>query len=152
MTGAAACVTGIGCPGGVAVMAEGAVAIGIGAVATSQGAIGLGENLALVTGRSGSSVPGFTSSNDLTNHFLKHGSEFGYTSEADYLNGAQNFVATKGTKGVLVKVRTNGDVVIYNPTTNEFAVTRSDGTIKTYFKPDPAVHKLPTNMDYFNSQ
>jgi len=146
-----------GCAATLCVASPVAIGVGagvaaVGASTATAGAVGLGGNLALLTGGSGSSAPGFASGKDLTSHFLKHGSEFGFTTEAQYLNGAQNFVATKGDKGVLVKVRANGDTVIYNPTTNEFAVTRSNGTIKTYFKPDPAVHKKPTNLDYFNSQ
>ena len=27
-----------------------------------------------------------------------------------------------------------------------------DGIIKTYFKPNPAIHKFPTNLDYYNAQ
>ena len=125
------------CATTLCIMSPAAVSVGVGVAAVgastaTAGAVGLGGNLALLTGGSGSSAPGFASSKDLTNHFLKHGSEFGFKTEAQYLNGAQDFAATKGGKGVLVKVRANGDTVIYNPTTNEFAVTKSNGTIKTY--------------------
>jgi RHS repeat-associated protein len=146
-----------GCAGTACVASPAAIALGagvaaVGVASAASGAIGLGGNLAFLTGGSGSSIPGFASTKDLTSHFLKHGSEFGFKTKAQYLKGAQDFVATKGDKGVLVKVRANGDTIIYNPTTNEFAVTRSNGTIKTYLKPDPAVHKKPTNLDYFISK
>jgi pyocin large subunit-like protein len=52
----------------------------------------------------------------------------------------------------LEKTRTNGDIVRFNPVTNEFGVARADGVIRTYFKPDPAVHGFPTNLDYFKAQ
>jgi filamentous hemagglutinin len=52
----------------------------------------------------------------------------------------------------LEKVRANGDIVRYNPATEEFGIVKSDGTIRTYYKPDPANHGFPTNLDYFNAQ
>jgi filamentous hemagglutinin len=52
----------------------------------------------------------------------------------------------------LEKTRPNGDVVRYNPATDEFGVVKPDGTIRTYYKPDPARHGRPTNLDYFNAQ
>ena len=62
-----------------------------------------------------------------------------------FLNGP------RGT-GVLQKVRANGDIVRYDPATQAFGVVKPDGTIRTYYKPDPAVHGYPTNLDYFNAQ
>jgi filamentous hemagglutinin len=41
---------------------------------------------------------------------------------------------------------------LYNPSTNEFAVVTSNGIIRTYFKPDPAIHGYKTNLDYYNAQ
>ena len=36
--------------------------------------------------------------------------------------------------------------------TNEFMSMSADGFIRTYFKPNPAIHKYPTNLDYYNAQ
>ena len=51
-----------------------------------------------------------------------------------------------------VRLRTNGDVVRYNPGSNTFGVMDSSGAPRTYFRPDPAQHGYPTNLDYFNAQ
>jgi len=42
--------------------------------------------------------------------------------------------------------------VRYNPATEEFGVAQGNGTIRTYFKPDPSIHGYATNLDYFNAQ
>jgi hypothetical protein len=98
-------------------------------------------------------IKGFGSPALLTQHFLDHGPEFGFTSEADYEKAARAFAHTQGSDGVLSKVRAaNGDTIIYNPSTNEFAVVTSSGIIRTYFKPDPAIHGYQTNLDYYNAQ
>ena len=52
---------------------------------------------------------------------------------------------------MLEKVRPNGDIVRYNPAINEFGVVSSKGDIRTYYKPDPAVHGKGANLDYFNA-
>jgi hypothetical protein len=52
----------------------------------------------------------------------------------------------------LTKTRANGDVVIYYPPSNVFAVRLPSGAPKTMFRPDPAAHGYPTNLDYFNAQ
>jgi pyocin large subunit-like protein len=95
---------------------------------------------------------GFASENELNYHFQKHSSEFGFLTETEYLARAKDFIKTQGNNDVLVKVRPNGDHVLYNPKTNEFAVTQFDGTIRTYFKPSPTRHHEPTNLDYFYRQ
>jgi len=141
------------CFAAAATIAGGVAVAAVGVSQVSQGAIGLGGNLALLTGGSESSFGlNFGDSTSLTEHFLKHGSEFGFKTESEYLAGAQRFIGTEGNKGVLSTLRANGDKVIYNPKTNEFAVVAKNGTIRTYFKPDPAVHRYKTNLDYFKAQ
>jgi hypothetical protein len=95
---------------------------------------------------------GFASDEQLQDHFDRHGGDFGATTPAEYEQQADRFLNDPPGEGVLEKVRPNGDVVRYNPVTDEFGVTQPDGTIRTYFKPDPAVHGYPTNLDYFNAQ
>lgn len=53
-------------------------------------------------------------------------------------------------EGVLEKVRSNGDIVRYNPSTDEFGVVSSGGSIRTYYKPGPTVHGKDSNLEYFN--
>jgi filamentous hemagglutinin len=85
-------------------------------------------------------------------HWEKHMSEFPeYSNSLEYVRGAQDFISSPPS-GTLSIVRSNGDVVLYNPTSNTLAVKAADGTPKTMFRPDPAEHGYPTNLDYFNAQ
>ena len=138
---------GTACVAAVVTVGAGVAVSANGATVALNGAYALGGNLSLIQGS-----PGFSNSNSLYDHFNKHGAEFGYTNESEYLKGAQDFIGTKGNEGVLSKIRANGDTVIYNPNTNEFAVVTKDGTIVTYFKPDTAIHGYETNLDYYNAQ
>jgi len=70
-------------------------------------------------------------------HFMKHGSEFGISNSVEYLRAAQKLVS--GGSGVYTFTRSNGDVLFYRPTTNEFAVLTSRNVIRTFFKPAEGV-------------
>jgi YD repeat-containing protein len=94
----------------------------------------------------------FSTDSQLQDHFARHGSDFGATTATDYEQQANNFLNSPAGNGVLQKVRANGDIVRYNPVTDEFGVAKSNGVIRTYYKPDPAVHGYSTNLDYFNAQ
>jgi hypothetical protein len=65
-------------------------------------------------------------------HFEKHAAEFGYRSPVEYLQGARSLVSRSG---VQTFTRANGDKLIYDSVTNEFAVLKNDGILRTYFKP-----------------
>jgi len=67
-------------------------------------------------------IKGFATPQKLSEHFKKHGAEFGFTSESEYLAAAQEFASSQPGSDVLVKIRANGNRVIYNVSTNEFAV------------------------------
>ncbi len=69
----------------------------------------------------------------------------------DYVKKAKSFVNNPPI-GTLTKIRANGDVVLYNPFSNTFAVRTADGVPRTLFKPDTAKHGYATNLDYFRSQ
>ena len=85
-------------------------------------------------------------------HANDHGPEFPqYTNAGEYVQAAQGFVQSP-PQGTLTKTRPNGDTVFYDPVSDTFAVSNANGTARTMFKPDPAVHGYPTNMDYFNAQ
>ena len=77
-------------------------------------------------------------------HYDKHGSEFGNISKEQYLQGANELINST-SDDILTKTRANGDIIYYNPRTNEFAVRSADGYIRTYFKPSDG-------LDYFNRQ
>ncbi len=65
-------------------------------------------------------------------HFEKHAAEFGYRTPVEYLKGARDLTSRSGTRAF---TRGNGDKLIYDSATNEFAVLRPDGILRTYFKP-----------------
>ncbi|WP_246289360.1 hemagglutinin repeat-containing protein [Achromobacter deleyi] len=88
----------------------------------------------------------------LDDHFARHGSDFGAKNALEYQAQADKFLTSSKPAGVLEKARPNGDVVRYNPGTDEFGVVSSGGSIRTYYKPDPAVHGKGSNLDYFNAQ
>lgn len=77
----------------------------------------------------------------LTEHFQKHGEEFPYATEEEYLQGANNVI---NNPEALHKLEAeDGDDVYYVESTNEFVIVSTDGFIRTYFKAD---------MDYYNRQ
>jgi filamentous hemagglutinin len=85
-------------------------------------------------------------------HYRKHRSEFPqYKNAIEYVEGAHDFMRNPPA-GTLVKSRANGEKVFYHQQSETFAVLNSDEIPKTMFKPDPAKHGYPTNLDYFNAQ
>jgi len=76
-------------------------------------------------------------------HFIKHGYQFGPITENEYLEDARKLLDAPEGSGVLEKIRENGDILRYNPATNEFGVMTPTGRIRTYFK---------TNDQYWNRQ
>lgn len=68
-------------------------------------------------------------------HAMKHRSEFPeYSSDSEYVEKAQKFVVNPPAD-VLTKTRGNGDVLLYDPKSNTFAVKTSSGVAKTMFRP-----------------
>jgi hypothetical protein len=86
-------------------------------------------------------------------HFSDHGSDFGAKSPAEYEQQASTFLDGPKSANTLEKIRPqSGDAVRFDPATDEFGVLSRNSVIKTYYRPDPAVHGYPTNLDYFNAQ
>nr|WP_263077396.1 VENN motif pre-toxin domain-containing protein [Moraxella nasicaprae] len=89
---------------------------------------------------------------NLATHWNKHKHEFPeFRSQNDYYRFARNFVDNPPA-GTLTKVRANGDMVFYQPSTNTFAIKDKSGSIMTLFKPDVTKHKYATNLEYFHAQ
>lgn len=88
----------------------------------------------------------------LLQHFQDHGPEFGAATEVEYEELADRFLAGPRGLGTLECARVRGDIVRFNPTTDEFGVISSDGIIRTYFKPDPLIHRQATNLDYYRAE
>jgi len=85
-------------------------------------------------------------------HWDKHKAEFPeFQNSKQYVDATHDFV-TNPPEGTLTKTRPNGDTLYYNPKTNTFGVKNADGVPKTMFRPNPADHGYPTNLDYFNAQ
>lgn len=66
--------------------------------------------------------------------YARNGADFGATSAEDYLDKVTTFTARPPRDAETVK-RPNGDVLIYQASTNTFAVAARDGTPRTMFKP-----------------
>ena len=99
-----------------------------------------------------SSTGSKTSVENTLGHWNKHGAEFPQFQNAkQYVQGAHNFVHTPPS-GTHIKTRANGDKVFFDPATDTFAVQGANNAPKTMFKPDPAQHGYPSNLDYFNAQ
>lgn len=66
--------------------------------------------------------------------FEKNGQALGATSVDDYVAEARAFIAHP-PKGAQMATRPNGDVLLYDPVSNRFAVATADGAPRTLFKP-----------------
>ena len=88
----------------------------------------------------------------LDDHFERHGDDFGAQSAQEYERMADDFLTGPLRPGVQEKHRSNGDVVRFDAQTDEFGVVSGDGVIRTYYKPDPAVHGRTDNQEYFDDQ
>jgi hypothetical protein len=78
----------------------------------------------------------------LTGHFEKHGIEMGYSSEEEYLAGANSLI---NNPDALTKTEAeDGDKIYFLESTNEIAFVSTDGYIRTYF--------ICSGKDYFDRQ
>lgn len=64
--------------------------------------------------------------------FTQHGAEFGARDVEDFVRKVHAFARRAGNERF---ERTNGDLLLYDPKANVFAVYNSDGAPKTMFKP-----------------
>lgn len=76
--------------------------------------------------------------------YQRNGADFGAGSAEDYLDKVTAFTAKPPQDAETVK-RPNGDTLIYQASTNTFAVVARDGTPRTMFKPT-------TGADYWAGQ
>jgi hypothetical protein len=88
----------------------------------------------------------------LPDHFKRHGSAFSARTADDYAEMASNFFRRSQTERLPTKIDSSGTIRIYDPRTNSFGSYNPSGRTKTFYKPDPAVHGHPTNLDYWNAQ
>ena len=97
---------------------------------------------------------GFDDKERLQEHYDKHNNEFHppFENKEAYESSAKKFMHDEPDAQTLEKTRTSGDRVRYNQSTEEFGVARKDGTVRTYYTPDPAKHGYATNREYYDAQ
>ncbi len=88
----------------------------------------------------------------LGRHFADHGADFGASSADEYASQASQFLQRSQAEGLPTRIDANGVIRTYDPATKEFGAFNANGTTRTYFVPDPAIHGYPTNWDYWLSQ
>jgi len=94
----------------------------------------------------------FAKEEELRDHAKRHGPALGCYTSAAYEKQASDFLTGPKGPAVLEKNQADGSIVRYDPATDEFGILGPDGSIVTYFKPDPAIHGFKTNLEYFNAQ
>ena len=79
---------------------------------------------------------GFRSQERLTEHFRKHGREFGKIGMDRYLRLAQELRDRPAGGMILEAVRGDGTTIRYDKSSGAFIAFDRDGTIRTFFRPD----------------
>src|SRR3954454_24156925 len=93
---------------------------------------------------------GFRTHYHLAVHFGNHGWELNVADELIYQTLADRFLGGPRTTTTDECIRTSDQARIrYDHVSQEYGVLAADGFILTYMIPDPAVHGLPSNYDYF---
>ncbi len=87
-------------------------------------------------------------------HWKKHNHEFPeFRNAKEYVEGAWRFIRNPppGTLSKPSSLRA-GETVLYNPTSNTLLIRGVDGAPKSMYRPDIAINKFMTNLDYYNAQ
>ena len=95
---------------------------------------------------------GFKSPAHLRRHCLDHMREVGASTCVEYLAFATNFMTKPKTGTMHEYTRSKGDCLRYDESTQEFGLISNSGVLRSYFKPNPAIHGLPSNLDYFGRE
>ena len=80
-----------------------------------------------------------------TDHWQKHGAEFGGITKEEYLRKANELILSDDPALLTKAEKEDGDTLYYLESTNEFLVLSPDGYIRTYFRPGAGI-------DYYNRQ
>jgi RHS repeat-associated protein len=88
----------------------------------------------------------------LDDHFLRHGADFGARNADDYAQQASDFFRRSQADSLPTKIDPDGTIRVYDRASNTFGAYNASGTTRTFYKPDPATHGYPTNLDYWNAQ
>ena len=111
---------------------------------------------------------GFVNARQLGLHFAKHGADFGVKTAGEYEILADMFLSGPLSVPVQECRRAAGDVVRFDPMSDEYGVIDSTGIVRTYFKPVPCgtlnasvrvaakkagkCHGSVDNKSYFNAE
>ena len=117
----------------------------------NNGGVSSDPNITKVEGQVWTRTRAMTSEQNASAHFKKHGKEFGFQTQDEYIAAVHDFIKNPPA-GTLMRVQPDGDTVLYNPDKNWFAVKTKNNVPRTMFKPDPNIHGYRTNMEYFESQ
>jgi pyocin large subunit-like protein len=79
---------------------------------------------------------GFGTRQKLSEHYRKHGKEFGQISKEEYLRRAQELRDRPSGGDILEAVRKDGVVTRFDRKTGAFLAFNPDGTIRTFFRPN----------------
>lgn len=79
---------------------------------------------------------GFASRQKFSDHYEKHGNEFGSISREEYLRQAQELRDRPLDSSILEAVRSDGVITRFDKTTGAFLAFNADWVIRTYFKPN----------------
>jgi len=71
----------------------------------------------------------------LSDHFQRHGKDFGAKSADDYANMASDFFVKSQKEKMPTKIDSKGIIRVYDPKSNTFGSYNPDGTTATFFKP-----------------
>lgn len=87
--------------------------------------------------------------NKFQKHVVEQG-EFNVGTPEEYEALADAFMSGPKTLTTWECFQKRGQRVRYNEATQELGmVTISTGTLVTYFRPDPLIHRRPSNLHYF---
>ena len=111
---------------------------------------------------------GFLNARQLNLHHAEHGADFGAKSASEYERLADEFLGSAKHPDVHECTRSRGDMIRFNPKTDEYGVLDGNGIIRTYFKPVPCAslppaqrtamrqagrcHSQTTNLVYFQEE
>jgi len=89
-----------------------------------------------------------------SNHWQDHSAEFPeIADEIEYERRAAEFLNAPLGPTMLESIRSNdGDIIRYDQATENFAVMRADGVIRTFFRPTKHWHGLSSNLEYFQRE
>lgn len=72
----------------------------------------------------------------LEDHFVRHGRDFNAQNAEDYAAQAAALLKRARTSGLPAKRAGDGTIRVFDPKTGAFGAYNSDGTTKTFFKPN----------------